>query len=420
VQDELLACLGRELASFVSPWEDASRRAEFIAFVLPRIAATLDLLPAGGPAGRLLELGSDPFAQSLCLPHVWPGTVTLANYTGSGERRGRQTLVDTSGTRSRTFEYDLFNVETDEFPYPDGTFDVVIFAEMIEHLAINPIWALAEIHRVLKPGGHLIVTTPNALSIERVGAVLTGRRPIVDHYSPAFGYGARHNREYASYELYTLLDETGFDVESMTARDLGTPALSERLRRAALRAVLRLFSPTSRRAHLFARARRRPVFRWRFPQVLFTEPSVYRCARHPWVEMGVNDTIQCEVGWEPLEELPDGGWVRRVRGVDAPLPGGSAILRGEARRTRVTIALRAVDGSAGEQTRVRVAVARRDAVSGAMDEPIGLVAAMVPSDRWTDLEIPLTRPAADGEHLLVNVTVADIGRAVAVRRIALT
>src|SRR5262249_32909377 len=58
-------------------------------------------------------------------------------------------------------------------------------------------------------GGLLIVTTPNALSIERVGSVLTGRRPIVDHYRPAFGYGARYNREYASYELHALLDETG-------------------------------------------------------------------------------------------------------------------------------------------------------------------------------------------------------------------
>jgi SAM-dependent methyltransferase len=420
VQDELLARLGRELASFVSPWEDASRRAEFIAFVLPRIAETLDLLPAGGPESRLLELGSDPFAQSLCLPHVWPGMMTLANYTGTGERRGSQTLVEAGGTRSRTFEYDLFNVETDEFPYPDATFDVVVFAEMIEHLAINPVWTLAEIHRVLKPDGHLIVTTPNALSIERVGAVLTGRRPIVDHYSPAFGYGARHNREYASYELHALLDETGFDVESMTARDLGTLGVPERLRRGALRALLRLFSPTSRRAHLFARARRRPVFRWRFPQVLFTEPNVYRCVRYPWVEMGVNDAIQCEVGWESLEQLADGTWARRVRGVDSPLPGGSAVLRGAAPGTRVVISLRATDGGAGEQTRVHVAVARRDARSGAMDGSIGFASATIPADRWSDLEVPLTRPAVDGEHLLVNVTVVETGRAVAVRKIALS
>ena len=412
MHEELVARLGRELASFGSPWEDVSRRQEFIAFVLPRIVATLDLLPAAGPGSRLLELGADPFAQSVCLPYVWPGSVTLANYSGTGDRRGQRTLVELGGTRTRTFEYDLFNVETDEFPYPDGAFDVVIFAEMIEHLAINPVWALAEIHRVLKPGGHVIVTTPNALSIERVRSTLTGRRPIVDHYSPAFGYGARHNREYASYELHALLAETGFDIESMTARDLGIVSLPERLRRAALRGLLRLFSPTSRRAHLFVRARRRPVFRWRFPLVLFTQPNAYRCARYPWVEMGVNDSIQCDLGWDPPEQLQDGTWVRRVHGVDSPVPGGSVTLRGALGGQRVVVRLR----TASDPTRVRVAVAPRDAV----DEPIGLLSTVVPGDGWSDIEVPLTRATVDGERLLVNVTVEEPGRAVDVQRIALT
>jgi SAM-dependent methyltransferase len=415
VQDELVARLARELASFVSPWEDASRRAEFISFVLPRIVPTLDLLPAGTPESRLLELGSEPFAESLCLSLVWPGQVTYANYSGTGGRRGSHTLVEVGGTRTRTYEYDMFNVETDEFPYPDGAFDVVIFSEMIEHLAINPVWTLAEIHRVLKPGGHVIVTTPNALSIERVGSVLTGRRPFVDHYSPVFGYGARHNREFAAFELYTVLDETGFDIETMLARDLVTPALPERLRRAVVRLLLRPFSNTSRRAHLFVRARRRPVFRWRFPPALFTQPNVFRCVRYPWVEIGVNDEIQCDAGWEPAEQLPDGSWVRRVRGIDVPLPGGSAILRGAAGGSRVTVRLRGEGGAVDAGTRVRVGVAPRHA----HDAPIGLVSWMAPADRWSDVEVPLTRPVVDGEELLVNVTVEQ-GRAAAVRCIALS
>jgi SAM-dependent methyltransferase len=149
VQDELVARLGRELESCVSPWEDDSRREEFIAFVLPRIVATLYLLPPGTPESRLLELGADPFAQSLCLSHVWPGRVTLANYCDTADRHGERTLVEAGGTRTRTFVYYLFNVEMDEFPYPGGTFDVVLFAEMIEHLAVNPVWALAEIHRAI-------------------------------------------------------------------------------------------------------------------------------------------------------------------------------------------------------------------------------------------------------------------------------
>jgi len=44
---------------------------------------------------------------------------------------------------------------------PDDSFDVVLFTEIIEHITFNPVAMWREIHRVLKPGGHLVVTTPN-------------------------------------------------------------------------------------------------------------------------------------------------------------------------------------------------------------------------------------------------------------------
>jgi 2-polyprenyl-6-hydroxyphenyl methylase/3-demethylubiquinone-9 3-methyltransferase len=44
---------------------------------------------------------------------------------------------------------------------PDDTFDVVLFTEVLEHLAFNPVAMWKEIYRVMKPGAHLVVTTPN-------------------------------------------------------------------------------------------------------------------------------------------------------------------------------------------------------------------------------------------------------------------
>lgn len=41
----------------------------------------------------------------------------------------------------------------------DGTFDVVICTEVLEH-ALEPFRATAEIHRILKPGGCVVATTP--------------------------------------------------------------------------------------------------------------------------------------------------------------------------------------------------------------------------------------------------------------------
>jgi SAM-dependent methyltransferase len=45
-------------------------------------------------------------------------------------------------------------------PFPDGTFDNVFTIEVLEHVP-NPFGAIAEIHRVLKPGGIWVVSVPN-------------------------------------------------------------------------------------------------------------------------------------------------------------------------------------------------------------------------------------------------------------------
>lgn len=47
-------------------------------------------------------------------------------------------------------------------PFPDATFDVVLSTEVIEHVT-HPPDAVKEFARVLKPGGHLVLSTPNWL-----------------------------------------------------------------------------------------------------------------------------------------------------------------------------------------------------------------------------------------------------------------
>jgi len=46
-----------------------------------------------------------------------------------------------------------------EMPVPNESFDTVTCTEVLEHVP-DPLRALREMHRVLKPGGHLILTTP--------------------------------------------------------------------------------------------------------------------------------------------------------------------------------------------------------------------------------------------------------------------
>jgi len=47
--------------------------------------------------------------------------------------------------------------------YPDSHFDAITMSHVIEHVH-NPLRLLRECHRILKPGGYLVVVTPNAES----------------------------------------------------------------------------------------------------------------------------------------------------------------------------------------------------------------------------------------------------------------
>lgn len=49
---------------------------------------------------------------------------------------------------------------TQPLPWPDASFDAALSIEGIEHLE-NPFAYLRELHRLLKPGGTLVLTTPN-------------------------------------------------------------------------------------------------------------------------------------------------------------------------------------------------------------------------------------------------------------------
>lgn len=170
-------------------------------------------------AGRCLELGANPYFTTWLLDEYTDLELTLANYYGQrGETEETVSWLPPGVATPVRIERrsKLFNVEEDEFPYPDDSFDVVLFCEMLEHLLMNPLATLRQIHRVLEPGGVLVLTTPNVARLDNVLRLLHG----ANIYDPYSGYGpyGRHNREYTRHELHRLLDFAGFDVEiSMTA-----------------------------------------------------------------------------------------------------------------------------------------------------------------------------------------------------------
>lgn len=97
------------------------------------------------------------------------------------------------------------------FPYSDNFFDAVIGLEIIEHLADTDFF-VDEIKRVLKPGGCLILCTPNALSLPRRLLTLIGLNPF---FEASFTYPPRmagHLRFFTPAILKGHLESRGFKV----------------------------------------------------------------------------------------------------------------------------------------------------------------------------------------------------------------
>lgn len=74
------------------------------------------------------------------------------------------------------------NVEKDRLPYADGSFDLVVAMEIFEHLALDPHFFLSEACRILRPGGHVLITTPNICSHRGVQKMLSNEAPTLLAY----------------------------------------------------------------------------------------------------------------------------------------------------------------------------------------------------------------------------------------------
>ncbi len=183
---------------------------------LKRFLYTLQLVPAG--QGKLLEIGGNPYFLTLLLMRFRQYELTCTNYFAEEwGKQATQTLIDQAGNEQPIL-FDHFNLETERFPYPDATFDVLLLCEVLEHLTHDPQAALLEIKRVLKPNGTLILTTPNVARLQHVILLLQGRN-IFDQYS-AYGPYGRHNREYTQPEVLRLLEHLGFQIEVANTADI--------------------------------------------------------------------------------------------------------------------------------------------------------------------------------------------------------
>ena len=197
---------------------DGSAKGEMAAYAhadIERFIYTLSLAPEK-VHGKALEIGANPYFTTLLFRKFRPEMeFSLVNYFGGDTHKAVQ-RVSFPGFDADPQEIDLayhnVNLELTTLPFDENSFDMVLFCEVLEHLTVDPLHAMHELKRVLKPGGRLILTTPNAARMENVSAFIEGRN-IYDPYSKYGAYG-RHNREYTRHELIQLLNHCGFETET--------------------------------------------------------------------------------------------------------------------------------------------------------------------------------------------------------------
>lgn len=205
-----------ELFAQVAAAAAADGKAEYFRYHRYRFAAMLAAMlriaePAGAP--RVLEIG------------VTPGHYTQL-LVGAGYRvSGIDLDPDTRAALWTRLQVDVANVnlEREGLPYRDQTFDWVVFSEVIEHMRFTPLTLLREFRRVLKPGGRLIISTPNELYLKsrlRTIARAFGWQSLSTRQEfrtmmalEGDAIYTTHARIYTMAELHWLLEQAGFTVE---------------------------------------------------------------------------------------------------------------------------------------------------------------------------------------------------------------
>jgi SAM-dependent methyltransferase len=153
------------------------------------------IMPLIGKVGKVLDVG--------CLDGTIGMVLRDLGNTVSGIDAS-QTAV--AKAKERGIDARVGNVE-EPLPFPDGTFDLVFAGEIIEHI-FDIDHLFAEMHRVMKPHGSLVVTTPNLAAFGRRLLLLVNRNPNIE--ISFTGKAAGHIRYFIKSSLFGLLEKHSF------------------------------------------------------------------------------------------------------------------------------------------------------------------------------------------------------------------
>jgi 2-polyprenyl-3-methyl-5-hydroxy-6-metoxy-1,4-benzoquinol methylase len=126
--------------------------------------------------------------------------------------RGGHLPIEINRNEKFHYHFNLNNLQyADNLSKKIPKFDIIIMAEVIEHLYTAPEIILSFIKKITKQDGYIFVLTPNAASLsKRMKLMFKGENPYemirINHCNPG------HYREYTSNELYNLFKKLSFEI----------------------------------------------------------------------------------------------------------------------------------------------------------------------------------------------------------------
>lgn len=102
-------------------------------------------------------------------------------------------------------------------PFDDGSFDAALFIEVVEHLD-EPLKAIGELNRILRPGGRLLVLFPNDFTFKIA-------RIMMLMFKEAF-YDTGHLKQWTPRQMKKALEASGFNILAQKSMPLPFFALS--------------------------------------------------------------------------------------------------------------------------------------------------------------------------------------------------
>ena len=165
-----------------------------------RLRKCIDLM-SPLPKGRLLDIG--------CTEGDWALFWKARGWQVAGVDINREKLAI---ARERGVDGRYCDLNSNPLPFADGEFDLIFAGEVIEHL-VDTDGFLSEASRCCKPGGYILVTTPNLASFENRVRLLLGIYPKWLNYNLE---GSGHVRGYTPGVLKAQLAAHGFQVTRRT------------------------------------------------------------------------------------------------------------------------------------------------------------------------------------------------------------